>query len=332
MFSYISRLAGFYHLPTVESLAVRKYRHGPGSWPVSHRNTKTHTHQDQNSSPWDDAISESTCIVLQQLPTAVVEGLYMLAWGNLRKARMHGAFLNSSGIALLKHLFGMRHPLQTHPSVFPKIAHIIQILQNTHYTLQVVRNCFCTWEWGLGWGDLRVVVTRSMVSLAGSQVPWIPCSCIRPLMSHYDLFSSSSFMATICQGWSVQVSSAKSTLSYTRQLPSEGGAIFMQSHLSTHYHRSGNVPVVRLARAKGLQSNCLSEVMWCSQWLVPLIGWNIWNICTNWMDCSVLSIQMGKLFFFNISIMSAFPGVWPKILLMKWCRYFSHQLHSRKPT
>lgn len=224
MFSYISRLAGFYHLPTAESLAVRKYRHGPGSWPVTHRNTKTHTHthQDQNSSPWDDAISESTCIVLQQLPTAVVEGLYMLAWGNLRKARMHGAFLNSSGIALLKHLFGIRHPLQTHPSVFPKIAHTIQILQNTHYTLQVVRNCFCTWEWGLGWADLRVVVTRSMVSLAGSQVPWIPCSCIRPLRSHYDLFSSSSFMATICQGWSVQVSSAKPTLSYTRQLPSEG--------------------------------------------------------------------------------------------------------------
>ena len=43
MFSYISRLAGFYHLPTVESLAVRKYRHGPGSWPVTHRKTKTHT-------------------------------------------------------------------------------------------------------------------------------------------------------------------------------------------------------------------------------------------------------------------------------------------------
>lgn len=172
-----------------------------------------------------------------------------------------------------------------------------------------------------------------MVSLAGSQVPWIPCSCIRPLMSHYDLFSSSSFMAILCQGWSVQVSSAKPTLSYTRPLPSEGGAIFMQSHLSTHYHRSGNVPVVRLGRAKGLQSNCLSEVMWCSPMTCP-INWLEYLdfFCTNWMDCSVLSIQMGKLFFLNISIMSAFPGVWPKILLMKWCRYFSHQLHSRKPT
>lgn len=254
----------------------------------------THTHQDQNSSPWDDAISESTCIVLQQLPTAVVEGLYMLAWGNLRKARMHGAFLNSSGIALLKHLFGIRHPLQTHPSVFPKIAHTIQILQNTHYTLQVVRNCFCTWEWGLGWGDLRVVVTRSMVSLAGSQVSWIPCSCIRPLMSHYDLFSSSSFMATICQGWSVQVSSAKPTLYYTRQLPSEGGRYAIPPHSPTGVATSPSSAWLGRRAFKATASR-----MWCDvpSWLVPLIGWNIWNICTNWMDCSVLSIQMGKFSF-----------------------------------
>lgn len=256
----------------------------------------THTHQDQNSSPWDDAISESTCIVLQQLPTAVVEGLYMLAWGNLRKARMHGAFLNSSGIALLKHLFGIRHPLQTHPSVFPKIAHTIQILQNTHYTLQVVRNCFCTWEWGLGWADLRVVVTRSMVSLAGSQVPWIPCSCIRPLMSHYDLFSSS-FMATICQGWSVQVSSAKPTLFLYQAIAFRGWAICNPTYPLT---TTGVATSPSSAWVGRRAFKATASRKWCDvpQWLVPLIGWNIWIFFapTGWIVLFYLS-KWGSCFF-----------------------------------
>ena len=157
-----------------------------------------------------------------------------------------------------------------------------------------------------------------MVSLAGSQVPWIPCSCIRPLMSHYDLFSSSSFMATICQGWSVQVSSAKSTLSYTRQLPSEGGAK-MQSHLPTLPTGVATSPSSAWLGRRAFKAT--ASWKWCCDvpsWLVPLIGWNIWNILVQLDGLFCFIYPNGEVVFFKYQYHVRIP--------------WSHQLHSRKPT
>lgn len=309
MFSYISRLAGFYHLPTVESLAVRKYRHGPGSWPVTHRKTKTHT-------PRSKQLALRWCYFRKYLYRLATTncgcwGAIYAGLGKSPKSKNARCISELLGDCLTKAPFWDETPaaesICIDSSIFLSVAHIYKYFKiliiplytyiiyiyryNTHspYQLQVVRNCFCTWEWGLGWGDLCVVVTRSMVSLAGSQVPWIPCSCIRPLMRHYDLFSSSSFMATTCQGWSVQVSSAKTHTFLYQAIAFRAPPI--------HYHRSGNVPGVRLARAKGLQSNCLLEVMWCSQWLVPLIGWNIWNILVQLDGLFCFIYPNGEVFF-----------------------------------